>query len=136
VTSGDFSMVALHFHTKANRPGFIAIINTYGTGYRELMREEEPENALGWPSDPMNWSWDNRYLLVLNADRLLTVSVASGEFRELLRVKSGWPVYWGAFSPDGRFVAYEILPVPTILAPLPSTKDASVSQSFILPVGG
>jgi len=132
--SRDFSMLALHYHAKANRPGLFAVIKIDGTGYRELMREEENGSTVGWPIEILNWSWDSRHLLVLNRDRLLTVSVASGEQREVVRVRPGRSVNWGAFSPDGKFVAYEELPAAGTVSQLPESKEDSFSRIFVLPL--
>jgi serine/threonine protein kinase/Tol biopolymer transport system component len=109
--SRDFSMVALQFETRPNRPGFVAIVRIDGKGYRELIREQR-HHEFGGHLDSIggmaNWSWDNRYLLIqlVNQDpqRILIVSTTSGERRELFSQKSG-DFRPCAFSPDGRFVA-------------------------------
>ena len=63
--SRDFSMVALQFESRPNRPGFAAIVRIDGKGYRELTREQLPlEFGSGFEGGMVNWSWDNRYLLI------------------------------------------------------------------------
>jgi Tol biopolymer transport system component len=91
-----------------------------GKGYRELIRERQPNefvNAWGLPAGMLNWSWDNRYLLMGLADpaagnpsrRVLVVSTTSAERRELLNPRAGM-VQQCAFSPDSRFVACNFQP--------------------------
>jgi serine/threonine protein kinase/Tol biopolymer transport system component len=119
--SRDFSMVALQFGTKPNRPAFIAVVQIDGKGYRELIRERQPNEFVGWglPAGALNWSWDNRYLLMGLADpeagnpprRVLVVSTSSAERRELLNPRAGM-LYQCAFSPDSRFVACNFWPEP------------------------
>ena len=133
--SRDFSMVALQFGGRPNRPGFVALVQIDGKGYRELIRERQPSEFGTFDifGGIMNWSWDNRYLLIKLVDqdtqRVLTVSTTSGERRELFSRRNGdlgdlWPC---AFSPDGRFVSCTLRPVITSAGP-PSL--------FILPVQG
>ena len=78
-----------------------------------------------WPT----WSWDNRYLLCAESQdgtsRLLRISVADGQTRELLNLKTR--AERASFSPDGRFVAYQVQP----------TSEADpVSRIFTLPADG
>ncbi|MGA3042675.1 MAG: hypothetical protein ABSF54_18015 [Bryobacteraceae bacterium] len=121
--SKDFSMVFLRFHAKRGQPQTFAVVNTDGTGYREIVKLDASPTC--WPS----WSWDNRYLLCAQshdgASRLLRISVADGQTRELLNLKTG--AERAGFSPDGRFVAYQVQP----------TSDSDpVSRIFILPAEG
>jgi Tol biopolymer transport system component len=121
--SRDFSMVFLHLHPKPGQPQILAVVNTDGTGYREIARlDAEP---YCWPT----WSWDNRYLLCSESQngtsRLLRISVADGQTRELLNLKTA--AEKASFSPDGHFVAYQVQP----------TSDAdAVSRIFVLPAEG
>jgi serine/threonine protein kinase/Tol biopolymer transport system component len=118
--SRDFSMVALQFETKPNRPAFIAVVKIDGKSYRELIRERQPNefvNGSGFPAGMLNWSWDNRYLLMGLADseagnpprRVLVVSTTGADRRELLNPKAGMLTQC-AFSPDSRFVACNFRP--------------------------
>jgi hypothetical protein len=59
--SRDFSMVALEFERKPNRPAFVALVQIDGKGYRELVR-------IGMDVGIVNWSWDNHYLLVASPE--------------------------------------------------------------------
>ena len=129
--SRDFSMVALQFESRPNRPGFVAIVRIDGKGYRELTREQLP-HEFGSPFDGgmVNWSWDNRYLLIRvvnqGPQRILIVSTSSGERRELFSQKND-DLGRCAFSPDGRFVA--CICHPALDAP-------GRSRLFMLPVQG
>jgi Tol biopolymer transport system component len=121
--SRDFSMVLLHLHSKPGEPQILAVVNTDGTGYREFAKLEGQPYC--WPT----WSWDNRYLLCTESQddksRLLRISVADGQTRELLSLKT--TAERASFSPDGRFVAYQVQP----------TSDADpLSRIFTLPADG
>jgi Tol biopolymer transport system component len=114
IPSRDFSMVLLALLPNANRPETFAVIKNDGTGYREIFKNDV------FPTT-VDWSWDNRYVVIRNAQRLVLVSVAEGHSRELLRVPTA-AVSSGRnirFSRDGRFIAY-----------------ASANQVFLLPVNG
>jgi Tol biopolymer transport system component len=122
--SKDFSMVFLNFSRKPGRPLTLAVVNTDGTGYHEIARLEARPDS--WPT----WSWDNRYLLYAQfkdgMSRLLRISVADGQTRELLSLKAA-KVTAVNFSPDGRFVAYQAQP---------SSVADPVSQIFVMPAEG
>jgi len=121
--SRDFSMVFLHLYSKPGSPQTLAVVNTDGTGYREIAKLD------GQPYCWASWSWDNRYLLCAESrdgsSRLLRISVADGQTRELLSLKTGSER--ASFSPDGRFVAYQVQPV---------SEADPVSRIFILPADG
>jgi len=102
--SRDFSMVGLQM-PQSGKPEIYAVINTDGTGYREMASVD------GRFSGCWNWSWDNRYILLCSESeqgtvRLLKISVADGKIHELLSLKA--EAEWASFSPDGRFVAYQV----------------------------
>jgi len=122
--SKDFSMVFLRFHAKPGQPQTFAVVNTDGTGYREIAKLDA--SPVCWPS----WSWDNRYLLCAQSkdgtSRLLRISVADGQTRELLSLKAA-KVTAVTFSPDGRLVAYQAQP---------SSVAEPVSQIFVMPAEG
>jgi Tol biopolymer transport system component len=122
--SRDFSMVFLSLHSKPDQPHTFAVINTDGTGYREFAHLDANSNC--WP----NWSWDNRYLVCAESKdketRLLRISVADGQTRELLNLKDAY-VEDAHFSPDGRFIAYEAY----------ATSDTDpFSRIFVMPAEG
>jgi Tol biopolymer transport system component len=122
--SKDFSMVYLSFRSKSGQGRTIAVVNTDGSGYREIAKLDA--RPYSWPS----WSWDNRYLLYSQfkdgMSRLLRISVADGQTRELLSLKAA-KVTAVNFSPDGRLVAYQAQP---------SSVADPVSQIFVMPAEG
>jgi Tol biopolymer transport system component len=96
-----------------------AVVNIDGTGYRELF-QGSPYSGL-----PPAWSWDNRYLLFSGAPPSpigvfsfpqavllpwaavwLQFSVSDGKSREVVRRDGA--IWQGAFSPDGRFIAFRL----------------------------
>ena len=101
--SRDFSMVALLLSVKPGQHQTLAIIHADGTGYRELAKLDPNQYYYG-----VNWSWDNRYLLIsgfqFNPGRILSISVADGKVREVLNIKT--PVHFARFSPDGNYIAF------------------------------
>lgn len=122
--SRDFSMVFLHFQPKPDQPQVFAVVNIDGSGYREIARLDASPTC--WPT----WSWDNRYLLCAESQdkgtRLVRISIADGQTRELLNLKNA-DVRDAQFSPDGRFVAYQIFPT--------SSADP-MSRIFVVPAEG
>jgi hypothetical protein len=123
----DFAMACIRLQPKANHPGVLAVVKTDGTGYRELIRDDAQGTILG-PWFDVAWSWDDRYLLV-NAfamRKLWLVNVANGQRRELLSTDAGY-FSKAVFSPDGRFIAYEIAPLPD---------QAETSRVFVIPIQG
>jgi Tol biopolymer transport system component len=115
--SRDFSMVWLLLQGKPDRPGTLAVMKADGTGYRELLRDDAQGTLFGAESSfqggPANWSWDDRYLVGVSnhqkSGSLWIVSVADGKRREVAKLETGSSVH-AAFSPDGRFVAYDTAP--------------------------
>lgn len=119
--SRDFSTIFLRFSETPNHRS--AFVNADGTGYREIPHLSTDYGC--W-----NWSWDNRYILLCGppeegASRLVSVSVADGQIRELASLKGG-TVRNAVFSPDGRFVAYELIP----------SAPGLISQIYVFPVEG
>ena len=116
----DFSLVALQLPPKPNRPAALAVVNIDGTGYRELVRDDQ-QSAILADAIYLYWSWDKRFLLLSissgkgggkpgkDGSHLLVISVADGRRRELVQTKVGY-ISKAVFSPDGRFVAYEVMP--------------------------
>ena len=102
--SRDFSKVFLSFDMTPNR--HCAVIKTDGTGYRELPNVSARDGC-------RTWSWDGLYILLCRdsmngaGGRLSKVSIADGKEYELVNVKAG-SVTHAAFSPDGRYIAYEL----------------------------
>jgi len=133
IPSRDLSMVVLFFR-EPPAPVRVAVINTDGTGYRELLRDDYPGSLYGENGIPFQCcrlSWDNRYLPVAinslkSGGRLLVVSVADGKRRELRSLETGQFVD-AVFSPDGRFVAYETAPEPD---------QVDSSRVFVVPAQG
>jgi Tol biopolymer transport system component len=118
--SRDLTIVALMLPKTETRPVTLALVKADGTGYRELLRDEQGNILGGNNSFEVRWSWDARTLLVNPAScgpglkdipsRLWLVSVADGKPREVVHEESGMCIVRAAFSPDGQFVAYEVWP--------------------------
>jgi Tol biopolymer transport system component len=128
--SRDFSEVYLQFLPKPNHPAILAVVRTDSTGYRELIRDSQQQPVLEDYFDAA-WSWDNRFLLVWSrldkgGGHLFVVSVADGHRRELLSIETG-RFNNVAFSPDGRFIAYEVAPSPG---------QGNTSRVFVVPSQG
>jgi len=95
--SHDFSIVQVYL-TRPDGSKTNAVIKTDGTGYREIGGD------FSWGA----WSWDNRSILVCAQEgetwQMLKISIADGQIRKLGLIKG----YWYTFSPDGRFIAYNV----------------------------
>lgn len=118
IPSRDLSMVVVFSRSK------VGVMQTDGSGYHEVFRNDPrasyPET--GYPNMCCRWSWDKRHLLIPTntpggGGRLLIVTVADGERRELLSLGTG-RFAKAVFSPDGRFVAYEVTPQLNEVGPL------------------
>ena len=84
---------------------------------------------------PNDWSPDNEYLLVSDADpsRISRVSASDGEPSELIRLDDGHVVDSARFSPDGRWIAFarreaENAVAQILVAPLDATSSISPSD--------
>jgi Tol biopolymer transport system component len=126
--SRDFLKVALALPSESGRPAMVALVNIDGTGFREIVHDE-PEGSILAAKKPVwiNWSWDNRYILVSTQSQdgtanLLKISVADGQSRQLLALKST-NLSTANFSPDGRLIAYQVLA---------SSAADSVSRIFVM----
>jgi hypothetical protein len=119
--SRDFSMVAIRSQLPDKRELY-SVVKTDGTGYREVAKLDGYQVCC-------DWSWDNRYLLTRplqhGSNTLVRISVADGQIRQLLSPKTVNTTSSG-FSPDGRFVAYQVAP---------SDADQE-SRIFVLPAEG
>jgi hypothetical protein len=109
-------------------PPTIAVIRADGSGYRELMRDDQQGTMLGHRGFDLAWSWDARYLLVWGGHgaRLWLVSVSDGQRREVVSLKDGY-IRKAAFSADGRFIAYEVAPL---------LDQGETSRVLVMPLGG
>ena len=132
-TSRDFSFVALVFHQKQGAPPRLAVIKTDGTGYRGLIPDDAQASVLGSEDELWccRWSWDSHYLLAARNPKtggghLTVISVSDGKRREIAALSSGQFVK-AVFSPDGRYVAYEVAPQPGQVAAF---------RTFVLPSQG
>jgi Tol biopolymer transport system component len=89
-----------------------SIMKTDGSGERVLELRENGKPLTTSERGPlsMNWSWDNRYLVIANPDesgsRLLRVTVADGTVTEVQPGLRG--ATRARFSPDGKFIVYWI----------------------------
>jgi Tol biopolymer transport system component len=130
--SRDLSITALHFETKPNRPGSLAVVKTDGTGYRELVHDDAQGTILGGNSGfGFEWSWDARHLLIWallpnGGAHLMMVDVADGHRRELVHFQSGI-INRAVFSPDGHYVAY---------LTWPTTESTVAMRIFVKPIEG
>lgn len=131
----DFSTVLLDLLTTPIRQHTLGVIKTDGTGYRTLIRDDAKNGIFQQDQAfAMSCSWDDRNVLLSDFSlkstipgQLWLVSVADGERRVLVDMK-GWWIRKAAFSPDGRFAAYEVWP-----------KDPAsphTSRVFVVPTAG
>ncbi|MFZ0304400.1 MAG: hypothetical protein WAL75_17040 [Terracidiphilus sp.] len=134
--SKDFSMVVLNLKVSPTRPRHtLAVIKTDGTGYRELIRDDEKNSIFGITSSFHSiWSWDNKYIEICDFNpwsnlhgQVWIVSVADGQRRVLVDQGDGW-VRRAAFSPNGQFVAYEAWPMNDLVD--------QTSRIFVVPIQG
>ena len=129
--SKDFSVVLLVLQPDPKGLKKVAMVNIDGTGYRELIHDDAERTIFG---GTVNLSWDKRYLVFAapsdgrSDSRLLMVSVADGQRRELARTEAG-NISRATFSPDGRFVAYEVMPMP-------SEVKSGTCRIFVIPAQG
>jgi len=130
--SPDFSMIELLFESTPREPGSLAVIKSDGTGYRELIHDDDQNILTHNGVTTLDWSWDNRYLLLLvrrpNGSRLFFLSAADGQQREL-KLPDPTCLSRAAFSPNGRFIAYEVLPACDL------TKTGT-RRIFVMPIEG
>jgi Tol biopolymer transport system component len=131
----DFNLVLLDLLSTPIRQHTLGVIKTDGTGYRALIRDDAKNSIFQRDQSlAMSCSWDDRNVLLSDFSlkstipgQLWLVSVADGQHRVLADMK-GWWIKKAAFSPDGRFAAYEVWP-----------KDAAsphTSRVFVVPVDG
>jgi len=131
----DFSQVMLDLLSTPTRQHTLGVIKIDGTGYRTLIRDDAKNSIFGGDEPfAMTCSWDDRNVLLFDFSvksaipgQLWIVSVADGQRRVLVDAK-GWRVRKAVFSPDGRFVAYEVWPY--------DSKSRRASRVFIAPVAG
>jgi Tol biopolymer transport system component len=127
--SKDLSLTALGFDAKPSRPGTLAVVKTDGTGYRELVHDDELGTILGGTSGfSFEWSWDARHLLVWallpnGGAHLMIVDVADGHHRELVHLQSGI-ISHAVFSPDSHFIA---------CLTWPATGSSIAMRIFVMP---
>jgi len=133
IASRDFSIVALALDDKLSHIASVAVVKIDGTGYRELLRDDAQGSVLGGDNlFLMEWSWDNRNLLIpiysqeTRSSRLWLVYVADGQHRVLVSTE-GY-IQKAVFSPDGHYVAYAVLPK--------DRKPLGTSRIFVLPTAG
>jgi len=111
--SRDLSMAFLTFPPTMQGPIKFAVVKTDGAGYRELTLTQNgtPLRVGGLGPVCASWSWDKQYVVLCNGEgntgRLLKVSVANGEVRDLLPGRTT-SASRAEFSPDGRYVAHDL----------------------------
>jgi hypothetical protein len=105
-TSPDLSTM-VGYRARAQQ---FSIMKTDGSGERVLDLRENGKPLTTSERGPlsMNWSWDNRYLVITNphetGSRLLRVTVADGTVTEVQPGLRG--ATQAQFSPDGKFIVY------------------------------
>jgi Tol biopolymer transport system component len=115
LASRDLSQLFLVYPASSQGPLRFVVMRTDGTGSsRELTLKEQ-----GKPLPPPglfagqcgSWSWDSRYVTLCypgdKGTRLLKVPIADGEITDLLPGQAMTGVR-AEFSPDGRYVAYNL----------------------------
>ncbi len=99
IVSRDLSMALFRFGAGPLGPAGYAVIKTDGTGYRDLP-------SLGKAGfSTVDWSWDDRYILLRLNGKMEKVSVSDGEMVEILPGLAA-DISWAEFSPDSRYIAY------------------------------
>jgi Tol biopolymer transport system component len=135
VPSRDFALVALDLLATPERRHILALIKTDGTGYRELVRDDEHDSTFGENvSFAMSWSWDDRFLALADfslrtkiAGQLWVVSTTNGQ-RRILADIPGERVRKSNFSPDGKYLAFVTYPRDMV--------SHSTSRIYVVPVAG
>ena len=133
--SRDFAWVVLNLLATPERRHILALIKTDGTGYRELIRDDEHDGIFGENvSFAMSWSWDDRFLALADfslrtelAGQLWVVSTTDGKRRVLTDIP-GERVRKANFSPDGKYLAFVTYPRDMVSHP--------TSRTYIIPVAG
>jgi len=113
VPSRDFAWVALDLLGNPERRHTLALIKTDGTGYHELIRDDESNSIFRENSSfQMCWSWDDRFLALSDfslrteiAGQLWVVSTKDGQ-RRIVADMPGQRVRKANFSPDGKYLAF------------------------------
>lgn len=134
VPSRDLSMVALNLKADSARPHTLAVIKPDGTGYRELIRDDDKSIFGITSSFNMTWSWDDKYIEICDfhawskqLGQVWIVSVDDGQHRVLSDQADGF-VRKAVFSPNGQFVAYEAWPRNDLAE--------QTSRIFVVPIRG
>jgi len=135
IPSHDFNWVALNLLATQDRAHTLAIIKTDGTGYREIMHDDNTNSIFHENvSFHMSWSWDNRFLALADfslrtsiAGQLWVVSVANGE-RRIVADMEGDRIRKAVFSPDGQYLAFVTYPRDMV--------SHQTSRVYIVPVRG
>jgi hypothetical protein len=110
VVSRDLSLLMVYRPQTDSTEPKVFVIKTDGGGERELeLRENGKPFRLNPPvGGSMNWSWDNRYVLLAHpgpgGSRLLRIAVLDGTVTEVVPGRRGGVI--ALMSPDGRFVAF------------------------------
>ena len=104
VWSPDGSRIAFYI-TKESSPGDLYLKRASGAGEEELLVHSEQIKI------PTSWSADGRFLLYYNIDPQtnadLWVLPMVGDRKPWVFLKGPAREVYGAFSPDGRWVAYQ-----------------------------
>ena len=113
---GEFTLIAPDndhiVYAWCDRPGCdLRIVAREGGAPRVLYRNADVEYA-----QPCDWSPDGSQILAVltrgdRSNQIALVSAATGSVRVLKTLSWGGPPWKMAFSPDGRYIAYEFPPV-------------------------